>query len=164
MHDARIGQRLAAACGRHVDDKGAMQFCLVSQGKGRIGCLVLPMETARAAALAKRGAAQMPQMFFKAGKRVANPPGVPCHAQEVFVQGLIQAAMLVSVGIRRTIRISFDPLRRLGIQAGVMVIGQHQRHAGQVHDEGVVQPFTLVILLVQTLQTHRQLRHTLAPL
>lgn len=91
-------------------------------------------------------------MTLETGQAVNNAAGHARHPEQVFVQGLFELAIGVRVGKQRMLTITLYPLARLGRQTGVVVIAQHQAHASQMHDIGVVQPITTTGLGLQCQQ------------
>ena len=162
--DAGIGQGLAAACGGHVDDEGALlKGCLTDAG-GSIHCLVLPAELRVGAASAQRPMIGQPgEMAFEAGQGMGNGPGVTGNPEQVFEQGLFELAVAVGVGIQRCMGADAEPLRCRRRQAGIVVVGQHQAQPCQVHHIRIVQP-GLVVAWRQCQQTTGDTGCLLAPL
>ncbi len=70
--------------------------------------------------------------------------GVPGDAEQMFVEGLIElAGLAVGIGEQRIGRVEVGARRWIG-EAGVVVIGQHQGEAAEMHDVRVLQPVSRV--------------------
>ncbi len=101
IQDARVGPGLAAAGGGHVDDEGAMFVGRVTQRIGGIRRLVLPGESAGAAALAQATMTREPrQVLFECRQGVRDQTRVAGNAQQMFVQWLFARAIVVGIRIQ----------------------------------------------------------------
>ena len=156
IHDAGIAQCFAAAGGGHVDDECATVRCAGAHAGGQVGGFVLPGK-ARVGASFFEGLVvfERGQAAGEAGQGARHQRGMGLYAQQVLVQRLIEKWALALIHQARAAIILIVIAARVGVQrvvfaevrgaccrvgeAGVVVVGQHEAQARNVHGKGVVQ-------------------------
>ena len=163
VHDAGVAQGFAAAGGGQVDDERAVLRAACAQAGGQVGGFVLPAEAFVFGPLFERLALpQAGQVGFKFGQGVGDGGAVAGHAQQVLVQRLVALVgvaapghAVVGVGKQGVVGLPrYAPGHGLArgfvqAQAGVVVVGQHQAQAGDVHHIRVAQPVTQPVAFVR---------------
>ena len=86
--------------------------------------------------------AQTRQVFVKAWQRVGDLGAGLGHADQVFVQRLVEPSIAGGVGEQGVADWHLDPIR-VAVEAGIVVVGQHQGQARKVHDKRIGQPSVL---------------------
>ena len=165
VHDLCVGQRFAAAGGRHVDDEGTVRGGALALRGCQVGGFILPAKGAVPAALAQQAVAlHARQVHLKARQGARRQLAVLGHADQVLVQRLEQrAGLAIGIGVELAPRRDLGARSVLGIEAGIVVVGQHQAHARDVHHIRVGQPIALSGLDHQHLQTPGQLGGVFLP-
>ena len=164
MHDAGIGQRFAAAGGSHVDAESPAQTSGLPQARCPVGGQILPVEPPCPTAPTQQRAAQMAQIAGKVRQRMADASRITGHAQQVLVEGLVEPSLSIGVRMGTAACVALEPLGGRPLQTRIVMVCQHERQPGQMHDIGVVEPAALVGARAQCLQPARQPGGTCLPL
>ena len=165
VHDAGVSQRLATAGGRHVDDESALVRRAFTHCRCGISRLVLPAKALVLRALTQAFVArQAGQMLIKSWQGVGHFAAVRGNAQQVFVERLVELTRPpVGVGVQRITFRHGDAAGVLAAEAGIVVVGQHQTQARDVHDIRIAKPVAFAGLCAHVQQAPGQTRGLLAP-
>ena len=153
IHGACVGQRFATTRGGHVDDERAARGAGAGHAGSQVGGLVLPAKPWIVAALPQALVPGQPgQVTLEARQCMAYLAGMHRDADKVFVQRLVELA-ITGVRVERVARWHADPLDLvLRSQTGVMVVCQHQRQPGDMHDIRIAEPITFASRALQLLE------------
>ena len=165
VHDAGVCECLAAAGGGHVDDECTTPVRALAHSRCGLGGFVLPAKALVVRALAQAFVArQARQMFIEAGQRMRDFAAVLRDAEQVLVERLIQrAGGTVGVGMQRVAGRNFDAARVALTEARVVVVGQHQTKARDMHHVRVAEPITRPRFRSQLQEPLRHARGARAP-
>ncbi len=164
IQDPAVGQGLPAPRRRHVDAEEPLRLRAFTQGGREVVGAVLPAEARVGAAAAESAVAGQPrQVALDTGQRAADPARPGLHAEEVLVEGLVERPGAAhGIGVEGITPFAARALAGI-LQAGVVVVRQHQAQPGEVHDVGIVQPRLLIVIETAN-QPAGQVRGAVAPL
>ena len=94
VHDACVGECLAASRRGHIDDKGTALSSARTQTLSRIRSPILPAKAQRFTAFAQTAMTrQSRQMALETWKRARDASCITRNTEQVFVQSLLQGAI-----------------------------------------------------------------------
>ena len=153
VHHAGVGQRLATAGRGHVDDEGPLPLRALAHAGGQFGGLVLPAETLIGRAATQPLVTRQPgQMLLEARQRPRHLAAMLRHTEQMLVERLVELARPAGVGVQRVAGRHLDTPRIIALEAGIVVIGQHQAQARQMHHVRIGEPVARPGLLQPTQQ------------
>ena len=131
IKNSTIGQGLTAAGRGHVDAKKSLLRTAHLKAFGQIKRPILPAESIILATLTKPFVAgNRWQVMRETGQGLNNLAGINLNTDQVLIQSLLEISC-IPIGIGEQWKFGIPVAGMTGL-TGVVVVGQYQRHAGQM--------------------------------